>query len=145
MLPGEPEAEPEAAPNGATSSSAAAAVSSPPPALESDLERAAAAGRAARVKAAGARALPERSRVRRTRAPKTIFVVVRGAKEAGRVQCVVYADWTEARYLVCTAAGNLDSGSVFHGFSTVEEAAAYWRAAVGDQPWPLSPGRPWRR
>ncbi len=38
------------------------------------------------------------------------------------------------RHAVCTTVGNIDSGSVFHGFRTAQEAGAYWRSAVGDYP-----------
>ncbi len=37
--------------------------------------------------------------------------------------------------------GNIDSGSVFHGFRTAEEAGACWREAVGDYPWPVGEPR----
>ncbi len=71
---------------------------------------------------------------------KVVFVVLRGSAAAQRPQAVFYGSWSAVRHVVCTAAGNIDSGSVFHGFRTVSEAAVYWRAAVGERPWPL--GRP---
>ena len=64
-------------------------------------------------------------------------MVLRGARAVGRPQAVYYGTWEQVRHAVCTAAGNIDSGSIFHGFRTVSEAAAYWRAALGEQPWPV--------
>ena len=101
-----------------------------------DLRRAARAGEAARVRLDGARALPWASTVSR-RGVKTVFVVCRGSLAAGRPRAVFYGVWEEVRGAVCTAAGNLDSGSLFHGFRTTSEARAYWVAAVGDEPWPV--------
>jgi hypothetical protein len=101
-----------------------------------DLRRAADAGLAARARLQGARALPRSSTVSR-RGVKVVFVVLRGALAVGRPQAVYYGTWEQVRHAVCTAAGNIDSGSVFHGFRTVSEAAAYWRTALGEQPWPV--------
>lgn len=109
-----------------------------PSVTEEDLRRAADAGRAAAVKLAGARALPWVSTVSR-RGERAVFVVTRGLLAAGRHQAVYYAAWPRVKHAVCTAAGNIDSGAVFHGFRTTDEAAAYWAAAVGDHPWPLAP------
>ncbi len=85
----------------------------------------------------GSRALPWVSTVSR-RGVKAVVVVCRGSLAAGRPRAVIHRSWDEARYAVCTAAGNLDSGAVFHGFRTTAEARAYWVAAVGDIPWPLA-------
>ena len=144
LLAAEP--EPEAAPL-AAAAAAAAVVQEPAPvplgpiapeqwASEEDLRRARDAGLSARDRLLGARALPRSSTVTR-RGVKVVFVVLRGSAAAQRPQAVFYGRWAEVRHAVCTAAGNIDSGSVFHGFRTTSEAAAYWQAAVGDQPWPL--------
>jgi hypothetical protein len=103
---------------------------------EEDLRRATRAGEAARARLAGARALPWASTVSR-RGTKVVFVVCRGSLAAGRPRAVFYGDWEAVREAVCTAAGNLDSGSIFHGFRSALEARAYWVAAVGDEPWPV--------
>ncbi len=65
-------------------------------------------------------------------------MVCRGFLAAGRLRAVIYGSWGEARYAVCAAAGNVDSGAVFHGFGTTAEARACWVAAVGVFPWPLA-------
>ncbi len=90
---------------------------------EEDLRRAARAGEAARVRLAGAAALPWSSTVSR-RGVKVVFVVCRGSLAGGRVRAVFYGEWAEVRGAVCTAAGNIDSGSVFHGFRSTSEARA---------------------
>ncbi len=105
-------------------------------ATEENLCRATRPGEASRERFAGSRVLPWASTVSR-RGVKTVFVVCRGSLAAGRPRAVIYGSWNEARHAVCTAAGNLDSGAVFHGFRTTAEARAYWLAAVGDIPWPL--------
>ena len=108
-------------------------------AFAEDLRRAYDAGLAAHTRLEGARALPRTSTVTR-RGVRVVFVVLRGSAAAQRPQAVFYGTWATVRYAACTAAGNIDSGSVFHGFRTVSEAAVYWRAAGGERPWPL--GRP---
>jgi hypothetical protein len=104
-----------------------------------DVRRAAEARVAGRTRLAGARALPQRSTVTHHGA-KAVFVVCWGSLAAGRPQAVIYGPQEQARYAVCKAAGNFDSGAVFHGFRTTSEAAAYWQAAAGgDGPWPVAP------
>jgi hypothetical protein len=149
LLAAEP--EPEAAPLAAAAepeeAPAAAPEQEPAPTLlgplapeqwasEEDLRRARDAGASARVRLLGARALPRVSTVTR-RGVKVVFVVLRGSAAAQRPQAVYYGPWASVQHAVCTAAGNIDSGSVFHGFRTTSEAAAYWQEAVGDQPWPV--------
>ncbi len=107
-----------------------------PQVSEEDLRKAARAGEAARVRLAGAAALPWSSTVSR-RGVKVVFVVCRGSLAGGRGRAVFYGEWAEVRGAVCTAAGDIDSGAVFHGFRTTSEARAYWIAAVGDEPWPV--------
>ena len=133
---GEPVAAPAAAPTPETAPADLGPVQPESWASAEDLRRAHDAGLAARTRLEGARALPRASTVTR----RGVFVVLRGSAAAQRPQAVFYGSWAAVRHAVCTAAGNIDSGSIFHGFRTVSEAAAYWRAAVGERPWPL--GRP---
>ncbi len=112
----------------AAAAPAAEAAAAPVPvaeqqATEEDLHRATRTGEAVHVRLAGARALPWHSAVTR-RGLKTFFAVCRGSLAAGRPQAVVCGAWVEARHLACTAAGNIDSGGVFHGFRTTAEARA---------------------
>ncbi len=85
---------------------------------------------AVRARLQGARALPCAS-----------TVVCHGAAALGRLQAVYYGTWEQVPHAVCTAAGNIDSGSVFHGFRISEEAGAYWRAAAEDHPWTVGQPR----
>ncbi len=82
-----------------------------------------------RVRLLGARALPHASAVSR-RGAKLVFVVCRGSLAAGRLEAVHYGTSAGMRHTVCTAAGNIDSGAVFHGFRTDEEAGEPLRAGA---------------
>ena len=82
------------------------------------------------------RYLPRTPRLRGEAARRACFVVLQAAPAHPAAVGFRAGAYDSVAGYVCTN-GRISGRALFHGFATVEEAAAYWSGSGREQPWPL--------
>jgi len=102
------------------------------------LQRARCAGEAAAAVLRGERAhVPRTPPLSGAAAVRRVFVILRGVR--GDISGYTVGGFESARRFVETRPGVLAADTLFHGFASLAEAAAYWDGAGMPRPWPRLP------